>query len=165
MTLTQEREKRLPEIARHIDRILSEVLKALSARLQEDLVSVVLFGSHARGNPRQHSGVDLVIVVKNLPSGWRERGALELSIERLGLTLGKAIQVISVEPEEVRYSVDNIAPLMLEIYDAHDTFTCTTWITHLCGNDHPGRSGRPPIPIMAMWGLVTERQPSISRPR
>jgi len=81
MTLTQEREKRLPEIARHIDRILSEVLKALSARLQEDLVSVVLFGSHARGNPRQHSDIDLVIVVKNLPSGWRERGALELSIE------------------------------------------------------------------------------------
>jgi len=119
MIVTQEREKRLPEMARHIDRILSKVLEALSARLQEDLVSVVLFGSHARGNPRQHSDIDLVIVVKNLPSGWRERGALELSIERLGLTLGKAIQVISVEPEEVSYSVDNIAPLMLEIYDAH----------------------------------------------
>jgi hypothetical protein len=60
-----------------------------------------------------------VVVVENVPSGWRERGALELSLEQLGLKLGKAIQVILVEPEDVRYSVENIAPLMLEIHDAH----------------------------------------------
>ena len=118
MTLTQEGQRRPSEIPQHIRHILSEILEALSASFQKDLVSVVLFGSHARGDHRQHSDVDLAVVVENAPPGWRERGALELSIEQLGLKLGKAIQIILVEPEDVRYSVENIAPLMLEIYDA-----------------------------------------------
>ncbi|MFQ5826156.1 MAG: nucleotidyltransferase domain-containing protein [Dehalococcoidia bacterium] len=119
MTLTQEGQRRPSEITQHIHYILSEILEASSARFQKDLVSVVLFGSHARGNPSQRSDIDLVIVVESAPPDWRERGALELSIEQLGLNLGKAIQIILVEPEDVRYSVENIAPLMLEIHDAH----------------------------------------------
>jgi len=119
MTFTQEGQRRPSEITQHVRSVLNEILEALLVRFQKDLVSVVLFGSHARGDPHQHSDIDLVVVVEKAPSDWRERGALELSIEQLGLKLGRAIQIILVEPEDVRYSVENIAPLMLEIHDAH----------------------------------------------
>ena len=102
-----------------IHQTLKEVLEEILTRFRKDLVSVVLFGSYARGSPHQRSDIDLIVIARNLPQGWRERGALELSIERLGLKLGRAIQVILMEPADVRYSTENIAPLMLEIHDAH----------------------------------------------
>jgi hypothetical protein len=105
-------------LSEEIRYILKEVLEEILIKFNKDLVSVVLFGSHARGNPRQRSDIDL-IVVSNLPEGWRERSALELSIKRLGLKVGRAIQVILMEPKDVCYSMENIAPLMLEIYDAY----------------------------------------------
>jgi predicted nucleotidyltransferase len=98
---------------------LSRVLGELKSRFGNDLVSVVLFGSHARGNAHWHSDVDLLVVANNLPSGWRKQDAVALAIEELGLVLGQAVQIILVSPGDVRYSVESIAPLMLEIWDAH----------------------------------------------
>jgi hypothetical protein len=37
----------------------------------------------------------------------------------MGLRLGKAIQVILVECDEVRFAVDTFFPLLLEIHDSH----------------------------------------------
>ena len=117
--IQREEVAKLSEIKDEIRQILKEVLEEILTRFRKELVSVVLFGSYARGSPHQRSDVDLIVIVENLPQGWRERGALELSIEQLGLKLGRAIQVILMEPADVRYSTENIAPLMLEIHDAH----------------------------------------------
>jgi predicted nucleotidyltransferase len=67
----------------------------------------------------EHSDIDLLIIVKNLPKGWRERGAYELSLERLGLTWNTPLQVILVEPEEIRLAIDNVMALLLEIRESY----------------------------------------------
>ena len=102
-----------------IESILSHILRESSIRWGEDLVSVVVFGSFARGDAYEHSDIDLLIIVKNLPKGWRERGIYELSLERLGLTWNTPLQVILVNPEEIRLAIDNIMPLLLEIHESY----------------------------------------------
>lgn len=102
-----------------VQRILDSVLDALHMRFGDALVSVVLFGSYARGEPGPYSDLDVLVVVEGLPGDWRERGQMELVIERMGLHWGKAIQVILVEPDDVRFAVDSILPLLLELRDSY----------------------------------------------
>lgn len=99
--------------------IVDHVAREFVVHWGTDLVSIVLFGSFARGDTHPFSDIDLLLVVEHLPQDWRERGALELSFERLGLRWGKPLQVILVEPEEVRSAVDGIMPLLLEMREGY----------------------------------------------
>jgi uncharacterized protein len=60
----------LPEAIR-VD--LDRYVRALEARFGPDLVSVVLFGSWARGEGRAESDIDLLVIVKSLTGGRFER--------------------------------------------------------------------------------------------
>jgi predicted nucleotidyltransferase len=75
--MAQEPVKALEPI---LEYILSESIENWGKRL----ISVVMFGSFARGNAHEHSDIDLLVIVDNLPKDWRERGAFELSLERIG---------------------------------------------------------------------------------
>jgi len=102
-----------------MESILNHILRESNRRWGQDLVSVIVFGSFARGDAYEHSDIDLLIIAKNLPKGWRERGTYELSLERLGLTWNTPLQVILVEPEEIRLAIDNVMPLLLEIRESY----------------------------------------------
>jgi predicted nucleotidyltransferase len=62
-------------------RELNEILKAITKKyvslikqeLEDNLVSIVLFGSVARGEATPHSDIDLFIVCENLPQGRMKR--------------------------------------------------------------------------------------------
>jgi len=105
--------------AQMITALLDHLSQESVQRWGANLVSVVLFGSLARGDAHQHSDIDVLLVVRNLPQGWRERSTLELSFERLGLQWGKPLQVILVEPAEVRLAVDDVMPFLLEMREGY----------------------------------------------
>jgi len=58
------------------------LVEVLERRFGDDLVSVVLFGSVARGEARPDSDVDLIIVVRNLPRGRFRRQDLFMEVEK-----------------------------------------------------------------------------------
>ncbi len=62
--------------------ILLKLVEVLERRFGDDLVSVVLFGSVARGEARPDSDVDLIIVVRNLPRGRFRRQDLFMEVEK-----------------------------------------------------------------------------------
>ena len=47
--------------------LLNNMLKILKEEFKDDLISVVVYGSVARGDNRNDSDVDLLIIMKNLP--------------------------------------------------------------------------------------------------
>ncbi|MDI7261655.1 MAG: nucleotidyltransferase domain-containing protein [Thermodesulfobacteriota bacterium] len=102
-----------------IEPIIHQIIKESRERWGQDLVSIVVFGSFAGGEVHDHSDIDLLLIVKNLPKGWRERSAFELSLERLGLNWGIPLQVILVEPGEMQLAIYNINPLLLEIREGY----------------------------------------------
>lgn len=53
--------------------MLDEVVIALRNALNEDLLAVVLFGSHARGEAAEFSDWDLLVIARRLPERTLER--------------------------------------------------------------------------------------------
>ncbi len=56
--------------------LLRNLLRLLTARFKDDVVSVVLFGSVARGTAQKASDVDVCIVIRNLPKSRFQRNKL-----------------------------------------------------------------------------------------
>jgi hypothetical protein len=110
---------RQPSTWEDIQPLLTEVLRRLREWFGEELVSVVIYGSYARGEADTDSDVDLMVVVPNLPYDWRDLFEMEHNLSRMGHDVGKRLDIRLVEPESVSYGVRWAAPLMLEVYDAH----------------------------------------------
>lgn len=53
--------------------ITDRIVEVYKSYLGENLVSIVLFGSQARGDATPKSDYDLFIVARDLPSSWLER--------------------------------------------------------------------------------------------
>ncbi len=120
--------ERLRWLARQYARVASEVLG-------ENLTSVYLFGSVARGQAGPESDIDLLVICPHLPEGaFRRRRMLEPIRERLTLHLQKLwdrgvytdfVEVIRDETEAAK-----VHPLYLDmvneavcLFDRNDFFT------------------------------------------
>jgi predicted nucleotidyltransferase len=103
-----------------IEGALNGMVQDLYQELREQLVAVVVYGSHARGTATPGSDIDLLVVVRGLARDWRSIHRLEDEWARRGRRLGKHFQVLLASPEDVEDSVEWAAPLMLEIYNSHE---------------------------------------------
>jgi hypothetical protein len=63
------------------ERAINEFVRLCKKKFGNNLVSIVLFGSHARGTATKYSDIDLLVIVKNLPDDWRERDRLVIALE------------------------------------------------------------------------------------
>ena len=98
---------------------LDGMVQSLYEEFGEQLVAVVVYGSHARGTARPWSDVDLLVVVGALPRDWESIHRLEDEWTRKGRRFGKRFQVMLASPEDAEDSVEWAAPLMLEIHNTH----------------------------------------------
>jgi predicted nucleotidyltransferase len=83
---------------RHNDTLPEEVLAALKQNLGDALVSVILFGSRARGEAHENSDWDLLIVARDLPSRYFKRH-IQLK-EFLPATWRGDVTVLAKTPQE-----------------------------------------------------------------
>lgn len=61
--------------------LLKSLMELLHKSLRDNLVSVVVYGSVARGSARKDSDIDILIVAENLPKSRMERQRMFLEIE------------------------------------------------------------------------------------
>ena len=93
-------ERKIPE---NVEFAIKEFVEACKEKFKENLVSIVLFGSYARGNFKETSDVDLLVIVKNLPESIWERDKLIKEIIWTILVKRRVrISPILVEPEEIK---------------------------------------------------------------
>ena len=62
--------------------LLEKLTKLLQEEFRDKLISVVLYGSIARGDNRKDSDIDLLLVIKDLPKTITERVILFDKVER-----------------------------------------------------------------------------------
>jgi len=99
-------------ISHHLRTQLDAYVAALGRRYGDSLVSVVLFGSWARGEARAESDIDVLIIARGLPrKRWDRYGGLrEVSAE-----FATAVAPILLTPEEAQ----RVKPYYLGMLSGH----------------------------------------------
>lgn len=97
---------------------LERFVHLLRERLRGDLVSVVLFGSRARGEARPDSDIDLLIVSRGWPPSRLARHGIALAIAReISEDFADALMAVPQSPEEAV----NVKPYYLGMLSGHET--------------------------------------------
>lgn len=95
---------------------LDQYVALLGQRFGSDLVSVVLFGSWARGEARPESDIDVLIVVRGLPRNRFERyGGLRALAREVSEEFAEAVTPILLTPEEAA----QVKPYYLGMLSGH----------------------------------------------
>ncbi len=104
-----------------ITKLVSELTETLKHKFNQDLLSIVLFGSVIKGTSTRTSDIDVLVVCENLINDWRERDKMVLElIENIELKYTTPIHMILVSKNEISHSIESVNPLMLEIYETNE---------------------------------------------
>ncbi len=100
------------------ENIAERIVSELKDIFHNDLRSVILFGSYAKGTAQTCSDIDILIILNKKFSDWTERQDLEIELrKRLYRTVGQVSpKVGSVEELEAALKAHN--PLILNILDS-----------------------------------------------
>ncbi|MEM7827033.1 MAG: nucleotidyltransferase domain-containing protein [Candidatus Aenigmatarchaeota archaeon] len=102
------------------EKILKEFVGECMKKFGKDLVSIVLFGSYARGNYKETSDIDLLVVAKDFPEKWNERKKLfDEILNNIYKEYGKYIEVIPLTQEEFSLNLRNKSSLFITFVIAH----------------------------------------------
>jgi uncharacterized protein len=111
MKLTKKR--KIPE---NVELAIKEFVKACKEKFKDNLVSIVLFGSYARGNFKETSDVDLLVIVKDLPeSVWERDKLIKETTWEIFLKYNEDLQPILSTPKEIRMAMKNNNPIFFGI--------------------------------------------------
>jgi len=102
----------LPENIKH--KLISE----LKSKFHDDLHSIILFGSYARGTAQKYSDIDILIILKRKFKDWTERIDLEIELrKKLYRTVGQ-VSPKTASINELEEALENFNPLILNILDS-----------------------------------------------
>jgi predicted nucleotidyltransferase len=104
----------LPPLPPHVRAALAEAKARLVALYGDRLDRVVLYGSYARGDAREDSDVDLLVVLRGTYEPYAE--GKEISAIRLALSLRHGVDV-AMQPYSVTEAADPEHPLMHSVAD------------------------------------------------
>ncbi|EHP88516.1 nucleotidyltransferase domain-containing protein [Methanotorris formicicus] len=97
-----------------LNKILNEFLEKCKEKFGDDLISIILFGSYARGSATKYSDVDLLVIANNLPKRRIDRyKVLRNEILHFIFKYGVNISPILIEPRDL--SPKDINPLIYGI--------------------------------------------------
>ncbi|MCS7135288.1 MAG: nucleotidyltransferase domain-containing protein [Candidatus Aenigmarchaeota archaeon] len=113
-----------------IEKVLSEFVKACKKKFGNKLVSIVLFGSHARKTARKTSDVDLLVIVEDLPENFWERDRIA---EEISWKFFKEddiyLEIVLSTKKDIKNAAKHFNPIFLGIltgykiiYDKNDFF-------------------------------------------
>jgi predicted nucleotidyltransferase len=95
------------------------IIEEMKEYFGSELMSVVLFGSQARGTADEHSDIDLVVIAESIPKDWRQQDEM---INELRMSPGLVklpVSIILKSPDVVRASLDTVQPLLFGILKSY----------------------------------------------
>ncbi|MDQ1317723.1 MAG: uncharacterized protein QG641_400 [Candidatus Poribacteria bacterium] len=99
--------------------IENKIVKELKKFFGDKLVSVVLFGSQARGTANEYSDIDLVVIAKRIPSDWRKQDEVIRKVRWSEGLSDLPVSIILKNPTMVKSSLSVIQPLLFGILKSY----------------------------------------------
>jgi predicted nucleotidyltransferase len=96
-------------------KMTGRIAKDIKTLFGKNLVSIVLFGSYARGQQKKYSDIDILVIADHLPSSRKERLSLVLLISKKYLSQGKTVSLILHTKDEIKNDFEYYNPLLLSI--------------------------------------------------
>ncbi len=96
-----------------------KIIEEMRRYFGSELVSVVLFGSQARGTAGEYSDIDLVVIVEGMSSEWDEQKEIILELKMSPKFFGLPVSIILKSPDVVKASLDTIQPLLFGILKSY----------------------------------------------
>jgi len=102
-----------------METIMKNITKRIKHRFGEALLSIVLFGSIARGNFTESSDIDVLVIVQDLTDDWRARDKIVLELAEIGFEYGRSVHITLTDINEIEFSIEHGSPLVFELYDTN----------------------------------------------
>ena len=90
--------------------VVKRLIILLKRELKENLISIVLFGSYARGNERKYSDIDLLIITREIHKKQKEN--ILIKLDRIIYPK----DIIFFTESELNNATFNLSPLVLSIF-------------------------------------------------
>lgn len=103
----------------NIKKAINDFVEGCKSRFGQNLVSVVLFGSVARGTAKKYSDIDLVLVIDGLPRRRLDREDIVMDII-LDVLKKYHIRISPVLLESTELSTKNLNPLIYGILTGYN---------------------------------------------
>lgn len=101
------------------ENILKDVVERIKQKFGENVLSIVLFGSVARGDFTENSDIDLLVIARNLPDNWRDRDEIVLELAEIGFEYGRPVHITLADEHEMEASIEHGAPLAFGLHDTN----------------------------------------------
>jgi len=88
------------------------IIEEIRKHFGPELVSVVLFGSQARGTADEHSDIDLVVIAERVPKDWRQQDEIITELRMSPGLISLPVSIILKSPDVVIASLDTVQPLL-----------------------------------------------------
>jgi predicted nucleotidyltransferase len=100
------------------EEIANKLISELKKISQNDLHSIILFGSYAKSAAQPYSDIDILIILNRKFANWTERRDLEIELrKRLYRTVGQVSPKVG-SMEELEAALKAYNPLILNILDS-----------------------------------------------
>lgn len=96
-----------------------KIIEEMKRYFGSELVSVVLFGSQARGTADEHSDIDLVVIAEGIPYDWWEQKEIINELTMSPKLFALPVSIILKSPEVVKASLDAVQPLLFGILKSY----------------------------------------------
>jgi len=102
-----------------METIMRNIVKRIKHRFGEDLRSIVLFGSMARGDFTESSDIDVLVIVQDSTDDWRAMDKIVLELAEIGFEYGRSVHITLTDLSEIEVSIEHGSPLAFELYDTN----------------------------------------------
>ena len=92
-------------------KILTELKNKLVERFGNEIVNVILFGSHIEGNAHKNSDYDIVVVIKDKDADWRFKDKIRNVFYDYSIEYDMFFDILIISEYELQNTIRGAQPI------------------------------------------------------
>ncbi len=91
--------------------ILKNLKRELVESFGEEIVNVILFGSHAKNFAHENSDVDIIVIIKNKDADWKFKDSIRNIFYDYSIDYGILFDILIISEHELQHTLRGSQPV------------------------------------------------------